>query len=141
MYSFRKKIVISHHVLTLTLTKTITGELLAGKVTCYCFHGLSKLYLLYMIQVKQQVHEEMENKDVELADVRSQAQLLKDENTQMKDKVEKLEKSGRFSLSERDCNHTIVSITQNGLKKAGKEGKLCYMILCLNGLISGPYCV
>lgn len=38
----------------------------------------------------------MENKDVELADVRSQAQVLKEENIQLKEKVDKLEKSGKF---------------------------------------------
>lgn len=54
-------------------------------------------FLVKIIQVKQQVHEEMENKDVELVDVRAQAQKFKEENTQLKEKVEKLEKTGMTS--------------------------------------------
>ena len=49
---------------------------------------------LAIAEVKQQVHEEMERKDKELAEVRSQGLAFKEENVALKEKTEKLEKAG-----------------------------------------------
>ena len=49
---------------------------------------------LAIAEVKQQVHEEMQRKDEELAQIRSQGLALKEENTALKEKTEKLEKTG-----------------------------------------------
>ena len=49
---------------------------------------------LAIAEVKQQVHEEMERKDKELAEVRSQGLAFKEENIALKEKAEKLEKAG-----------------------------------------------
>ena len=49
---------------------------------------------LAIAEVKQQVHEEMERKDVELSETRSQALVFKDENAALKERTEKLEKAG-----------------------------------------------
>ena len=51
------------------------------------------------LQVKQQVHEEMEKKDQELMEARTAAHNLKEENTGLNDKLEKLQKAGNKSVT------------------------------------------
>lgn len=49
-------------------------------------------------EVKQQVHQEMETKDQELIDIRAQMLAMKEENTDLTDKVSKLEKAAAEQL-------------------------------------------
>jgi len=48
----------------------------------------------HVCQVKQQVHEEMERKDGELGEVRRQASAIQAENTDLKQRLDKAEKTG-----------------------------------------------
>ena len=54
-------------------------------------------------EVKQKVHVEMEGKDAELTEIRSQGLVLQEENAALKEKLEKLEKTGTLYVNDTSC--------------------------------------
>ncbi|XP_052238454.1 ELKS/Rab6-interacting/CAST family member 1-like [Dreissena polymorpha] len=65
---------------------------------------LKKDRQMAIAEMKQQMHEEMERKDGEILRLRSKAQSLGQENTQLKEHIEKLEKASTNQLEKARAN-------------------------------------